>query len=459
MELVKTINPATDEVLEEFSPLSSHEIEKRLGEAEAGYLTWRKIKFKERGTFLLQLAKELRSQKEPLARQITLEMGKPLREAFNELEKCAVTCEYVGQKGEEWFRPLERVARAPRAEIHFRPLGVIFGIMPWNFPVWQVIRFAAPTLMAGNSIVVKHAPNTWGVAQRLAECFWRAGFAEGVYQDLPIEVSEAERVIGDARVKGVSLTGSTRAGRSVGEMAGRHLKKVVLELGGSDPYLILEDADVAWAAERVVQSRMQNGGQSCVAAKRFVVHRHNAVEFSERVLHLMNQYHMGDPLDDKTTLGPLARRDLRDQLHLQVRRAVDEGARLVMGGKVPERPGAFYPPTILSEIGPQSLIHREELFGPVASLITVETDEEALAMANHSPYGLGGAIFSRREEEAWIQARDHLEAGVCVVNGLVRSDARWSFGGVKDSGLGRELSEFGAHEFVNIKTVLLDERT
>jgi succinate-semialdehyde dehydrogenase / glutarate-semialdehyde dehydrogenase len=459
IQQVRTINPATGEVLEEFSPVTASSAEEKLGMAEKGYASWRTLSPVERGEFLVQLARELRSNREKLARSITLEMGKPIAESRSEIDKCAAACDYFGKDGPRWLEDRTVVEQNPNCAVTFRPLGPILGVMPWNFPFWQAIRFAAPTLLAGNVVLIKHAPNTWGSSRELEACFWRAGFAKGIYQDLPADVAAVEKIIGDPRIRGVSLTGSTRAGKSVAATAGRFLKKCVLELGGSDPYIVLDDADVAWAADKCVQARMINGGQSCVAAKRFIVTRKNAEEFTERVKLKLAEYRPADPLAETTRLGPLARADLRDQLHDQVTRTVREGARREMGGQVQDGPGFFYPATLLTGITPASIVHKEEFFGPVATISVTANEEEAVGLANHTGYGLGAAVFSRDEERARRIARDRLEAGVCTVNGQVRSDARWPFGGVKDSGLGRELGEFGVHEFVNVKTIIVDPRT
>jgi succinate-semialdehyde dehydrogenase/glutarate-semialdehyde dehydrogenase len=452
---VQTVNPATEQVLETYDFQSNSELDAKLGQAQEGFHVWRRLSHKERGEFLILLARELRAEKEKLAVQASVEMGKPVTEARAEVEKCAGACEYHAEAAGRWLADDPR-ASSPRAFVSYQPMGPILGIMPWNFPYWQVVRFAAPTLMAGNVVLIKHAPNTWGCAGLLADCFWKAGFAKGVYQDLRADIPQLEGIITDVRVAGVSLTGSTRAGRSVAAAAGGALKKVVLELGGSDPYILLDDADVALAAEWAVQARMQNAGQSCIAGKRFIVTRKNYSDFHDRVRELLSKYEFGDPTQAATRLGPLARRDLRDHLHDQVRRSIREGARCEMGGELPPGPGYFYPPTLLTGLNSESLAQTEEFFGPVASLFEAADEAEAFSIANASPFGLGAAVFSRDEERAVKLARDELVAGMCFVNGMVRSDARWPFGGVKASGMGRELTEFGTREFVNIKAVVID---
>ncbi len=456
MTKVKTFDPSTGRLLAEYGSLTDIELDSTLDRAREGFVVWRKLPVLERGAFLLQLGRELRAEKEELAGLITLEMGKPIVEARQEIEKCALACDYYSGQAAEWLEDRILIEKNPKCLVSFRPLGVILGIMPWNFPFWQTIRFALPTLMAGNVVMIKHAPNTWGCSRRLAECFWKAGFARGVYQDLPVDVETTGQVIADSRVAGVSLTGSTRAGRSVGEIAGRWLKKAVLELGGSDPYVVLDDADVALAADKAVTARMLNGGQSCIAGKRFIVTRKNYDEFHDRVFDRLGSYVAGDPRLESTNLGPMARADLRDQLHAQVLRAVGEGAHLEMGGVLEAHGGFFYPPTLLTNVTTDSMIHQEELFGPVAAIAIAHDEAEAFRLANSTPFGLGAAVFSRDEDRALALARTELNAGMCFVNGIVRSDPRWPFGGIKESGLGRELSEYGTREFVNVKTIVVD---
>lgn len=425
--------------------------------AQRAFFDWRRTTWKQKTYCFRRLSEVLRDKKETLAFLVTQEMGKPITEALAEVEKCAFACEYYAGKPEGWLGDEILLEQDPKVYVSHQPLGVIFAIMPWNFPLWQVIRFATPTLLAGNTALMKHAPNTWGSAAALAQCFLAAGFPEGVYQDFPIQVEASAKVIADPRVKGVSLTGSTRAGRAVAEQAGRHLKRCVLELGGSDPYVVLADADLKLAAQKSVQARMINGGQSCIAGKRFIVEDKVHDQFLAEVQELMSGYKMGLPEEENCRLGPLARRDLRDQLDVQVEKAVNQGARsLLPKAAVPNENGFYYPATLLSEITPDSIVFQEEFFGPVACVIRAANEKEALRLANATSFGLGAAIFSRDVQRAEILARTELEAGLCVVNGMVRSDSRWPFGGVKDSGYGRELTHFGAHEFTNLKTLIID---
>jgi succinate-semialdehyde dehydrogenase / glutarate-semialdehyde dehydrogenase len=454
--MFQTINPSNNRPLNEYRPLESNDIEQGLYLAGRQFYEWSRMSFSERGKCFLKLAERLRQDQSPLARLMTEEMGKPIVEARAEVEKCAAACEFYAGAAEKWLADERVVEQKPKCLTTFQPLGVVFGIMPWNFPLWQVIRFAAPTMMAGNTVVVKHAPNTWGSAKALAEEFRLAGFPEGAYQDFPIDLKDVESVIADIRVRGVSLTGSTGAGRSVGALAGKHLKKCVLELGGSDAYVILDDADLELASQKAVTARMLNGGQSCIAGKRMIVTKANAVAFTELVLKKLEAYQMGDPLLDETKLGPMARCDLRDGLARQVDQAVSEGAKVQMGGRVPEVEGFYYPTTLLTNIRDESVVFKEEFFGPVASVIEARDEAHALRLANQTSFGLGAAIFSRDVERAEQLARRSLDAGICVVNGIVRSDSRWAFGGIKDSGLGRELGFYGIREFVNIKTVVVD---
>lgn len=452
--MVTTINPATEERIADYPYITNSELDTALAASQEAFENWRRLRSEDRAECLIRLGEELNSRMDILARLASLEMGKPIAEAKAEVKKCAAACFHFAEFGPGYLADQILVDANPKASVTFQPLGPILGVMPWNFPYWQVIRFAAPTLLAGNTVIIKHAPNTFGSAADLADVFKSAHFPAHVYQSLRATIDQSHQIIRDRRCAGVSLTGSTRAGRSVAAVAGEALKKCVLELGGSDAYVILDDADVELAAEKCVQGRMLNSGQSCIAAKRFIVTKKNAKEFTSLVRERMLTYEMGDPMQEATKLGPLAREDLRGQLHEQVRQSVIGGAQLVLGGEFPNRKGYYYPPTVLTQVKPGQAAFDEELFGPVASIVEAPDESTALRLANHSNYGLGGAIFSRDVERAEILARNELQAGVCFVNEFVRSDARWPFGGIKDSGIGRELSEFGFHEFVNIKSVI-----
>jgi succinate-semialdehyde dehydrogenase/glutarate-semialdehyde dehydrogenase len=384
---------------------------------------------------------------------MTMEMGKPVMGGVAEAEKCAWVCDYYAQEAERVLADQEVESDASRSFVTFQPIGVVLAVMPWNFPFWQVFRFAAPNLMAGNAGLLKHASNVPGCALAIEDVFREAGFPDGLFRSLLIPGSRVDGVIENPLVRAVTLTGSTPAGQAVAAKAGAVLKKTVLELGGSDPYVILEDADLETAASVCATARLINSGQSCIAAKRFVVVEAVREEFEKRFVAAMAATKMGDPMEEDTVVGPQARTDLRDELHDQVVRSIDAGARCVLGGKIPSGPGAYYPPTVLTDVAPGMPAYVEELFGPVASVIPVPDEVEALRVANDSCFGLGAAVFTRDREKGTRIAREELEAGACFVNAFVRSDPRLPFGGVKESGYGRELSPFGILEFVNIKTV------
>jgi succinate-semialdehyde dehydrogenase/glutarate-semialdehyde dehydrogenase len=417
------------------------------------FRSWRRVDSSSRARVLTATAGVLRDRLEDLARLVTQEMGKPLDQARAEVEKCAWVCEYYAAEGTDHLAPVAVETDAFRSMVAFEPLGVILAIMPWNFPLWQVVRFAAPTLMAGNAALLKHAPTTQGCAHAIEDVFLEARLPGGVFQNLPVDVDAIPGIIADPRVAAVTLTGSTRAGKAVAATAGAHIKKTVLELGGSDPYLILEDADLDAAAAQCTTGRLINSGQSCIAAKRFIVVASVMDDFRERVLARMGAAVMGDPLNPATHVGPMARKDLRDTLRDQVARSVRAGALCLLGGQVPERPGWFYPPTVLSDVRPGMAAFDEELFGPVATLIEARDEVDAIELANRTRYGLSAAVFTRDLERGERIARERIEAGACFVNAFGRSDPRLPFGGIKESGYGRELSEFGIREFVNIKTV------
>lgn len=453
--MIQTVNPATGIQLSTYQFLNHGELQKHLDVGHQAFGIWRKTPLQQRCQLLLRLAQELRKRETSLAQLMVNEMGKPISQAKAEVEKCAMACEYYAGTAENWFHDVPFNAQAPKAYAVYEPLGLILGIMPWNFPLWQVIRFALPTLLAGNTVAIKHAPNTLGSAQALKDVFKKADFPIGVYQDIPMAVEDVGHVIADDRTAGVSLTGSTRAGKSVGEKAGHALKRCVLELGGSDPYLILDDADLDHAAEQSVQARMLNGGQSCIAGKRIIVTQKNYATILENVIELMKKYPVSDPMNEACKLGPMAREDLRYALHTQVEKAKKEGASIKLGGEVPKGPGYFYPATVISDVDPNGVAFKEELFGPVAVVVCARNEEEAIRLANHSRYGLGAAIFTRNVPRAEAIAREQMAAGMVVINGVVRSDPRWPFGGIKDSGLGRELTQYGAHEFTSLKTIIV----
>lgn len=450
--MVKTVNPATGEVLREYAFDKSSAIEAILTASSAAFFDWSRVALNERLKCVEQFELALKSSRESLARSMTLEMGKPIKQSLSEIDKCVASCAILRENYPQW-RAEREYSTALGHSVHCAPLGSILGIMPWNFPLWQVVRYAIPALLGGNTILLKHAPNTWGSSQLITELF-QSSFPKNVFAQLLVDVPMIEKIIADARVRGVSLTGSTRAGRSVGELCGRYLKKFVLELGGSDAYLVFEDADVNRAAQICAEARLVNNGQSCVAAKRFIVHKNKLDEFTTQITAHLAKKRVGDPMQESTDIGPLARLDLRDGLAQQVSDSLKSGARAVLGGSISSGKGFFYPPTVLTQVKSGQKAFDEELFGPVAAVIEADSDKEAIRLANQSAYGLGGAIFSRDIERAKRIALKDFDTGMVFINDFVRSDALVPFGGVKDSGIGRELGREGAFEFINFKLLM-----
>ena len=451
MSLV-SINPTTGARLAAYDEMSGAEIDAVLAAAAAAFEGWRRLDIADRAPILHAAAAGLRARTDELARLMALEMGKPLAQGLAEIEKCAGTCVYFADRAATLLADEEIATDASRSFVTFRPLGVVLGVMPWNFPFWQAFRYLAPALLAGNASVLKHSSNVTGCALAIDEILTAAGAPTGLFRTLRIGSDRVAALIDDPRVAAVTLTGSTPAGRSVAARAGQALKKTVLELGGSDPYVLLDDADLDTAIAICVSSRLINSGQSCVAAKRFICTTARAGEVERRFADLMQQKSMGDPLTG-VDVGPQARVDLRAELDRQVRESIDRGARALVGGQVPAGPGAFYPPTVLTGVRKGMPAYDEELFGPAAAIIAVDGEAEALRVANDSPFGLGAAVFTRDVARGTRVAADDLDAGNCFVNGFVRSDARLPFGGIKQSGYGRELAAYGIKEFVNIKTV------
>ncbi len=451
-----SINPATDEVIAEYPTLNQTQAREILDKLDLAQRDWARSPFEQRTAGLTRLARLLRENADEGARLMAIEMGKPLHEGQSEMEKCAWVCEYFAEKGPKFLAPQPFPTEAGKSLVAFEPLGVVLAIMPWNFPFWQVFRFAAPALMAGNTVLLKHAPNVTGCAELMTRLVKEAGFPPDLFSLLIADLDVVADMIAQPAVKAVTLTGSTRAGRAVAETAGRHLKKVVLELGGSDPYLILEDADLQKAAQACVTSRLINSGQSCIAAKRFIAVAAVAEPFTEAVMELLKSKSYGNPLGGRFDIGPMARRDLRDELHRQVSDSIAAGAKLLLGGTMPPGPGCFYPPTLLGDVPLEAPAFHEELFGPVAAVITAKDEAEAIALANQSNYGLGAAVFTADRARGEHIATKELNVGACFVNSFVRSDPRLPFGGIKDSGYGRELSIFGIREFVNVKTIWVD---
>jgi succinate-semialdehyde dehydrogenase/glutarate-semialdehyde dehydrogenase len=451
--MLRSVNPATGQTIREYPEADPRQQAAALQAVHEAFEQWRQTGFAERAAPLRRVAARLRERQRDYAVLMATEMGKPVAQGRSEAEKCAWVCEWFAESGEALLAPEEVKTDAARSFVTFAPLGVVLAIMPWNFPFWQVVRFAAPALMAGNAALLKHAPNVPGCALAIEDLFREAGFPPALLKALLIDIGPVAGLIAAPEVRAVTLTGSTRAGRAVAAQAGSSLKKTVLELGGSDPYLVLEDADLERAAETCVASRLINSGQSCVAAKRFIVVDSVRARFEELFVAKMKAKRMGDPMDEGTDIGPLARHDLRDTLHRQVTQSVARGARVLLGGTLPPGPGAYYPATVLTDVRKGMPAFDEELFGPVAAIVAVPDEAAAVRAANDSIYGLGAAVFTRDAARGERLAAGALEAGSCFVNALVKSDPRLPFGGIKDSGYGRELSSFGIREFVNVKTV------
>jgi len=451
--MLTAVNPANGTIIRAFYENSAQEIEDKVSAAHRAFLTWRETTFPQRVEKLRNASKLLTIKKEEYAVLMATEMGKPIRDGRAEIEKCAWVCDYYADNALTALQPETISTDARRSYIFFKPLGVILAIMPWNYPFWQVFRFAAPALMAGNAVVLKHASNVPGCSLAIEEIFKTAGFPETLFQNVLLSSDRVDRLVAQPLIRAVTLTGSQAAGRAVAAGAGDVLKKTVLELGGSDPYIILEDADLDKTVESCVASRLLNSGQSCIAAKRFVVVEAVRKKFEDMLVAKMEQKKMGNPLEEDTEIGPQARLDLRDALQRQVMQSVERGARCPLGGRIPAGDGAFYPATVLSNVQKGMPAYDEETFGPVAAVITVEDEAEAIRTANDTAFGLGAAVFTSDVDRGERIAANDLEAGSCFVNTFVRSDPRLPFGGIKQSGYGRELSHYGIKEFVNIKTV------
>lgn len=450
--VLKSIDPTTGQTLKTYEEMTPAAVEDVIAETHEAFLNWRRTSFSERAALTRRAADVFRARAGEYARLMAQEMGKPIREGDAEIQKCARTCDFYAENAEKFLGREQLATDAAESFVTFEPLGVVLAVMPWNFPFWQVFRFAAPALMAGNAAVLKHASNVPGCALAIEDVFRRAGFPEHLFHTLMIGSRQVDAVIEHPRVRAVTLTGSGAAGRAVASKAGAMLKKTVLELGGSDPYLVVEDADLALAAEVSAKGRLVNSGQSCIAAKRFVVVDEVRADFERLFVERMSAVKMGDPLNENVDIGPLARHDLRDSLHSQVEESLAEGARCLLGGSIPDGPGAYYPPTILTEVRKGMRAFDEEMFGPVAAIIPVADETEAIAVANDSAFGLGACIITR-DCARGERIAERIESGSVFVNEPVRSDPRLPFGGVKESGYGRELSAYGIKEFVNIKTV------
>jgi succinate-semialdehyde dehydrogenase/glutarate-semialdehyde dehydrogenase len=450
--VLKAINPTNGETLATYDEMTAQEVRRIIGQVHEAFEGWRLTSIRSRGALMHEAAQVLRSNAAEYARLMAQEMGKPVRDGAAEVQKCAIACDYYAENAEHFLAPEMVRTDARKSYVAFQPLGVVLAVMPWNFPFWQVFRFAAPGLMAGNAAVLKHASNVPGCALAIEQVFTKAGFPENLFRTLMIGSRQVDGVIEHPLIRAATLTGSGPAGRAVANKAGSMLKKTVLELGGSDPYLILEDADLEHAAAVSVKARLVNAGQSCIAGKRFIVVEKVRDRFEELCVKRMSAVKLGDPLSDDTEMGPLARHDLREALHRQVEGSIAKGARCLLGGTIPNNPGAYYPPTVLTGVAKGMPAYDEEVFGPVAAVISVKDEKAAIATANDTSFGLGAGVLTRDAARGERIAAE-LDSGMAFVNEAVRSDPRLPFGGVKESGYGRELSHYGIKEFVNIKSV------
>jgi len=453
---IKAVNPTTGETIKDYQEMPPEQVKGIVEKSHEAFLGWRTTSFAERAGLMKKAARIIRDKAEDYARLMAQEMGKPIKGGRAEAEKCAWACDYYADNAEKLLQPEVVHTDASKSFVTFQPLGVILAVMPWNFPLWQIFRCAAPTLMAGNTMVLKHASNVPGCALAIEDIFHKARFPANIFRTLLVGSSQVDAIIENPLIKAVTFTGSTPAGKAVAKKAGEMIKKSVLELGGSDAYVILEDADIEAAVTTCVASRLTNSGQSCIAAKRFVILESQREQVEELVVRQMRAAKMGDPMEEDTIVGPLARHDLRDYLHQQVLKSIEKGAKCLLGGKITEGRGAFYPPTVLANVKKGMPAYDEELFGPVAAIISVKDEEEAIRVANDTAFGLAAAIFTRDVAKGERIAVNRLETGCCFVNALVKSDPRLPFGGVKESGYGRELSHYGVKEFVNIKTIYIE---
>ncbi len=451
---VEITNPWTGQVDYRYDYIDAEKVEALLAKSAAAFPIWSALSLSQRSEYLLRIAKVLRARHLAIADIMSAEMGKLRKEALAEIEKSASACEYYAKHAIDYLRDNDIKTEATRSYVTYEPLGCVFAIMPWNFPIWQVFRFLAPSLMAGNVALLKHATNVPRCADMIAEVLKAAGVPDGVFAVLHIDNVMAEKVIADSRVHAITLTGSERAGRSVAATAGKYLKKCVLELGGSDPFVVLDDADLDKTIPIAIASRFSNAGQTCIAAKRFIVTEKIADAFVQKFVEAANKLQVGDPANAETTLAPMVRPDLRDELHAQVQASIQAGARVLVGCELGQG-ASHYPASILDHVKPGMPAYSEELFGPVASIIRVKDDAEAVHVANDTLFGLGASVWTQDKKRGEAMARQ-IKAGATFVNAQVRSDVRLPFGGTKSSGYGRELAEHGIHEFMNIKTVYVD---
>lgn len=456
---ITTVNPFTEQPIQEYTLLSTKDAEQAIDNADTCFQTWKLTSLAERGKLANKLAKVLEDNQQQLAQLMTDEMGKVRAQGVQEVQLCAQICRYTAEQAVTVLADEEREFDQGKAIISYQPIGVILGIQPWNFPLYQVIRYSISNLVAGNTTVLKHASNVFGMAKKIEEMFVSAGFPQYCYQSLLIDGETASKLISHPKVQGVTFTGSDKVGKSVAEAAAKLAKKTVLELGSNDAYLVLDDADIELAVKTSVKGRIINNGETCVSAKRFIVTEKNYAAFKKGFASAMTSLTMGDPNNDDTDLGPMARSDLRDKLHQQVTESIEAGATIVCGCEMPEGTGFFYPASILENVSPEMPAYDDELFGPVAALIRVKDDEQAMQVANDSRYGLGGGIFSRDVERAIELAKKHFNTGMVNINGYALAQPNLPFGGVKDSGYGREHGGFGLREFVNIKSIMVATKT
>jgi len=452
---IQSINPYTEELMKEFQLMTPNEVDREIGKSRLAFLAWREVPVSTRAAYVKKLGDHLRAEKRRYAETVTREMGKPIRESVSEIEKCAWLCDYYAGSGEKFLEPEEIKTEAKKSYILFQPLGVILAVMPWNFPFWQAFRFGIPAITAGNVVVLKHASNVPMSALAIEEAFRKTGFPGNVFKTLLVDAQAALNLIDDNKVDGVSLTGSNKAGEQIGALAGKRIKKFVLELGGSDPFIVLDDADIEKAGSIAANARMINAGQSCIAAKRFIVMEKVGEEFKKVFLSRLQELKIGDPMNEATDVGPVSKREILDSLKEQLRDAKAKGAEVVQAGHSFEK-GLFFSPCAVFNPKGNMKILTEEVFGPIAPIIRVKDEDEAVRVANDTEYGLGAAIWSRDLQRAERLAR-RIEAGCIAINDMVKSDPRLPFGGVKKSGVGRELSHYGLKEFVNIKTVMVRE--
>ena len=453
MAQLTTINPANNETLNQYDLMSDQEVDQAIERCQAAYEDWRLTSLEDRATVIRAIAESLRAHKDEYAELMTQETGKLFKDGQSEIELCASICDYTADQGPDELADESRERQQGKGLVTYSPMGVIYGIQPWNFPCYQAVRYSIANLMAGNGVLLKHAESCTGSGLFLKKVYEDAGLPENLFTVLLIDHDQSDDVIANDRVRGVTLTGSEGAGKTVAAKAGEHVKKTVLELGSNDAYLVLEDADLDLAVETCVQARLFNNGQTCVNGKRFIVTAPQYDAFVERYVEAMANIKTGDPMSSETELGPMSRAELRDQLHDQVRDSVDKGAKVLCGGEIPDTEGAYYPATVLVDVKPGQPAYDDELFGPVASVIRAEDDEDAMRIANDSRYGLGGGIFSKDEDKAFALARDHFDTGMILINGYDIASPDLPFGGVKKSGYGREHGGFGMKEFVNAKAI------